>query len=153
VAPSDGIAKRRADVPESSLRNGGESPPPVPRGKGGLAFHAISQKLARLEEHLRDVETKLHPVLAGVQADWIESARNLVHYAALRQHDLRELQLLLQQHGLSSLGRSESFVMASLLELRMRVAEAHSRGRPRSSFCTAIRGTRSGPSPRGGTST
>jgi pyruvate kinase len=66
----------------------------------------------------------MQPVLAGVHVDWVESARNLVHYAALRQHDLRELQLLLQQHGLSSLGRCESFVMASLLEVRMRVAEA-----------------------------
>jgi pyruvate kinase len=110
-------------VPRLSLRRAGESPP-VPRSQGDLAFHAIAQKLARLEEHVRDVEVKLHPVLAGVHSDWVESARNLVHYAALRQHDLRELQLLLQQHGLSSLGRSESFVMASLLEVRMRVAAA-----------------------------
>lgn len=57
-------------------------------------------------------------MLGAVRPEWTESARNLVHYAALRQLDLRELQLLLQQHGLSSLGRSESFVMASLLEVR-----------------------------------
>ncbi len=116
---SDRTAKRRADVPQLSLHTRG-GPRTVPRSASDLAFHAITQKLARLEEHLRDVEMRLHPVLAGVHSDWIESARNLVHYAALRQHDLRELQLLLQQHGLSSLGRSESFVMASLLELRMR---------------------------------
>jgi pyruvate kinase len=92
--------------------------------EGGVAFEAIGHQLARIEEHLRQIEAKFEPVLVGVHPEWVESARNLVHYAALRQHDLRELQLLLQQHGLSSLGRSESFVMASLLEVRMRVAEA-----------------------------
>jgi pyruvate kinase len=84
---------------------------------------ALDAELATIERHLRRVETRLGRSLALVEADWHESARNLVHYTALRQLDLRELQLLLQQHGLSSLGRSESFVMASLLEVRMRIAE------------------------------
>jgi len=77
-----------------------------------------------VDAHLRRVEARLARALAVVDPEWTESARNLVHYTALRQLDLRELQLLLQQHGLSSLGRSESFVMASLLEVRQRVAEA-----------------------------
>lgn len=42
------------------------------------------------------------------------SARNLVHYMALRRHDLRHAQLLLASHGLSSLGRTESHVRESL---------------------------------------
>ena len=43
-----------------------------------------------------------------------ESAFNLVHYLAIRRHDVRELQDELARLGLSSLGRMESHVMASL---------------------------------------
>lgn len=42
------------------------------------------------------------------------SARNLLHYLALRRHDLRQLQANLASYGLSSLGRSESRVAANL---------------------------------------
>lgn len=42
------------------------------------------------------------------------SARNLVHYLALRSNDLRDLQHALAQLGLSSLGRNESHVLANL---------------------------------------
>jgi pyruvate kinase len=115
-----------AQQTNSPVREEAPRPPdaPPPRHENGLVLHAIGQQLARLEQHLRQVEATLRPTLDGVHRAWVESARNLVHYAALRQHDLRELQLLLQQRGLSSLGRSESFVMASLLEVETRVAEA-----------------------------
>lgn len=43
-----------------------------------------------------------------------ESARNLVHFLALRATDLRELQNRLAWLGISSLGRAESHVMASV---------------------------------------
>ena len=43
-----------------------------------------------------------------------DSARNLLHYLATRQRDLRELQGLLSRLGLSSLGRMESHTLASL---------------------------------------
>jgi len=106
-----------------------EAPEPVtlapdPGHESRVALRTIGEELARIEAHLRTVEAKLTPLLAAARSDWLESARNLVHYTALRQLDLRELQLLLQQQGLSSLGRSESFVMGSLLEVRLRVAEA-----------------------------
>ena len=42
------------------------------------------------------------------------SVQNLVHYLALRKRDLRDLQSRLASLGLSSLGRSESSVMAGL---------------------------------------
>ncbi|MBB6099840.1 pyruvate kinase [Deinobacterium chartae] len=42
------------------------------------------------------------------------SAQNLAHYLALRRRDLRELQAELVPWGLSSLGRSEAHVMATL---------------------------------------
>ena len=42
------------------------------------------------------------------------SVRNLLHYLALRRHDLRDLQSRLAAFGLSSLGRSESSVLAGI---------------------------------------
>lgn len=124
-----GTASRQAVV--KSARAGGHVSRPVsPRNEttpdpqsSGVPMRAISGELARIEVHLDRVEDRLRPLLDHVHPEWLESARNLVRYVALRQLDLRELQLLLQQHGLSSLGRSESFVMRSLLEVRTRVAE------------------------------
>lgn len=43
-----------------------------------------------------------------------KSARNLLHYMAFRQHELRDLQLLLSEWGLSSLGRAERKVQATV---------------------------------------
>ncbi len=48
------------------------------------------------------------------RASFLDSARNLANYLALRRHDLRDLQLALMRWGLSSLGRSESRVQATL---------------------------------------
>ncbi len=42
------------------------------------------------------------------------SAQNLAHYLALREHDLRDLQVGLMPWGLSSLGRSEARVLPNL---------------------------------------
>ncbi len=42
------------------------------------------------------------------------SVQNFLHYLALRKHDLRDLQARLAALGISSLGRSESSVMAGL---------------------------------------
>ena len=46
------------------------------------------------------------------------SARNMLHYWAIRQCDLRDLQARLTAYGLSSLGRSEPHVAATLLVVR-----------------------------------
>ncbi|MEO8103212.1 MAG: pyruvate kinase [Betaproteobacteria bacterium] len=50
----------------------------------------------------------------SVHPDFRESAANLLHYLALRRRDLRPLQLRLAALGLSSLGRAESHVLATL---------------------------------------
>jgi pyruvate kinase len=84
----------------------------------------IARQLVRLERRLVDLETEMGPSIETVAPDRRESAKNLVHYVALRQHDLRDLQLLLSQRGLSSLGRSESCVMASVLEVSQRAHES-----------------------------
>ncbi len=53
-------------------------------------------------------------MLAGLSAERRVSATNLLHYLALRRHDLRELQERLAELGLSSLGRTEGYVMTGL---------------------------------------
>ena len=52
--------------------------------------------------------------LEGVDPAFRESARNLLRYLALRQRDLRPLQRRLAALGLSSLGRAEAHVLATL---------------------------------------
>jgi pyruvate kinase len=43
-----------------------------------------------------------------------QSARNLIHYLALRRHDLRDLQEMLASQALSSLGRAEAHVKPTI---------------------------------------
>jgi pyruvate kinase len=52
--------------------------------------------------------------LDRVHANYRESASNLVHYLGLRRRDLRPLQWSLARLGLSSLGRAESHVLATV---------------------------------------
>ncbi|MFC6635482.1 pyruvate kinase [Microbulbifer taiwanensis] len=86
---------------------------------------------SRIHRNHRDVEDLLREVSA-IRADMIsgpatlqqllqrthpnyrDSARNLLHYLALRRHDLRPLQFRLASLGLSSLGRAESHVLATV---------------------------------------
>ena len=51
---------------------------------------------------------------AAVPAEHRPSAANLMHYLALRRHDIRQLQAELAALGLSSLGRTESHVISAL---------------------------------------
>ena len=65
----------------------------------------------------RDAEGKWREMrdrLANLDPTNLSSARNLLHYLALRRHDIRELQNNLARNGISSLGRSESHVMSNL---------------------------------------
>lgn len=78
-------------------------------------------ELCALREALRALQAALHAAaaraaagIADVHADFADSALNLVHYLALRCHDLRPLQQQLTALGLSSLGRLEPHVLASL---------------------------------------
>jgi len=70
---------------------------------------------------LMDIRAEMIAETAGCQQriDQVEgnnrdSARNMLHYLALRRRDLRPLQLKLAALGLSSLGRAESHVLATI---------------------------------------
>ena len=71
-------------------------------------------KLWSLRESMLEYEKILAPWLQQVHPSYRESARNLIHYLAMRRNDLRELQGELARMGLSSLGRAESHVLASV---------------------------------------
>jgi pyruvate kinase len=67
----------------------------------------IRLEVLQAEQHFRE---ELDCVYSGN----LQSARNLVHYLSLRRHDIRELQQDLGRLALSSLGRLESHVIATL---------------------------------------
>jgi len=67
----------------------------------------IRQDMHKLVEDSADLMQNVHP-------QHRDSARNLLHYLALRSRDLRTLQAGLAAAGLSSLGRAESHVLASV---------------------------------------
>ena len=75
---------------------------------------ALIEQLWSLRQRMLDNEAGLAPLLAGVAPGYRASARNLAHYLALRQSDRRPLQEKLAWIGVSSLGRSESHVLANL---------------------------------------
>ena len=60
------------------------------------------------------LEHEFESELGKLEDSSLNSARNLLHYMALRRQDLRHLQKDLAALGLSSLGRAESHVLGSL---------------------------------------
>ena len=67
---------------------------------------------------MEEAESQWSGWLAAVAPEHRASAQNLVHYWAMRQRDLRGLQIRLAAYGLSSLGRSEPHVEATLSVIR-----------------------------------
>lgn len=84
---------------------------------GGWDATIVNELIAQLtsiREELLRLERDLRPRLASVAAENGLGAINMVHYVGLRRRDLREIQDRLAWMGLSSLGRSESHVLANL---------------------------------------
>lgn len=70
--------------------------------------------IRKLRARIVDAEASQAAQIARVLPRHRYSATNLVHYVALRSHDMRDLQTRLTAHGLSSLGRTESHVLAGI---------------------------------------
>lgn len=99
---------------------------PVESPVGAAALESVSDALTRLRAGLIAVERRFAARCEGISAANQVSARNLLHYLALRREDLRPLQADLAALGLSSLGRAESAVLASVdtvLEVVRRLAD------------------------------
>jgi pyruvate kinase len=78
------------------------------------AIAALIDELWVLRKALRAHEIRLSPWLRNVDLAHRPSAINLSHYLAMRRIELRPLQERLAGLGVSSLGRSESHVLANL---------------------------------------
>ncbi len=70
-------------------------------------LNAIRAEMVRMEH-------RFNRELGLLQPNFNYSARNLLHYVALRRRDVRDLQQKLAMLGISSLGRSEAHVMANI---------------------------------------
>ena len=79
-----------------------------------LEIESIIARLQPIRLEVLKSEEHFCQELDRVYSGNLQSARNLVHYLSLRRHDIRELQEDLGRLALSSLGRLESHVMATL---------------------------------------
>lgn len=77
--------------------------------------HELEAQLVEIEAGLRRLEETHRDDIASVHPAHAWDALNLIHYVALRRQDERELQWHLTRRGLSSLGRCEPYVHATVL--------------------------------------
>ena len=88
----------------------------VPAGDGER--RALVDDLAYLEDAMSRRESRCAEEIALVHPDHLADAVNLTHYLALRRCDVRSLQRRLGERGLSSLGRCEPHVLATVESVR-----------------------------------
>ncbi|MCA9641653.1 MAG: pyruvate kinase [Polyangiaceae bacterium] len=84
----------------------------------------VRDRLQEIEQRMLGLETEMQTALDRIPSERRDSARNLVHYIALRQQDLRDLQVELADLGLSSLGRLEGCVLGTIRSVLDRTREA-----------------------------
>ena len=83
-------------------------------GPGSADIEGVLSELMAIRADMVAGLAMSQPHLAKVHVNYRDSARNLLHYLALRRRDLRPLQMRLATLGLSSLGRAESHVLATV---------------------------------------
>lgn len=100
------------------MRRGAAKPPPADR-----RWQGSTSDIRGLLEHMQTLRDAVRAAGAALGKNWrphlrkreyFPSAANLAAYIGLRRHDLRAIQVRLATLGLSSLGRCEGHVMASL---------------------------------------
>lgn len=74
----------------------------------------LLKQLRALRSEMLELETTILAEQCDLTEAHRESAKNLLHYLALRRHDLRHIQDSLAVQGLSSLGRAEAHVRANV---------------------------------------
>jgi pyruvate kinase len=87
-----------------------DAPPAFQAGE----IEAVLAELLRIRKEVMADAARATPLLERIHPQYRASARNLLHYLTLRRRDLRRLQQRLASMGLSSLGRAESHVLATL---------------------------------------
>jgi len=79
-------------------------------------FHLgkLIDEVSIIRTEMMNLELQRSALLATLHPTFQKSGANLLHYLSLRHHDIRPLQEKLANLGLSSLGRTEAHVLASL---------------------------------------
>lgn len=102
--------------------------------KAAVKEHRVLETLESDVRRLRDAmlaaEVERAAEIAATHPAHRRSAANLVHYLELRHHDVRDLQARLAAAGLSSLGRSEAHVLATVEEVLSVLARLNKREPP-----------------------
>src|SRR5262245_60771759 len=106
MGESLGLLRRRSNLTAETTNNSVSR-----RGEG---IESALQELTAIRADIVAEPALPQQRLDQVHANYRDSARNLLHYLALRRRDLRPLQLRLAALGLSSLGRAESHVLATV---------------------------------------
>ncbi|MBX9851372.1 MAG: hypothetical protein K2X86_06390, partial [Cytophagaceae bacterium] len=75
----------------------------------------LIRNLSSIITHTQTLEKSFSSEIYSSHPLFRKSARNLLHYLALRNFDIREIQQKLAALGLSSLGRAEAHVYSSLV--------------------------------------
>jgi pyruvate kinase len=89
----------------------------------------LTGELTKIHEEMSTLESDSLSNDVALDPTYRQSARNLIHYVALRRHDIRRLQEALTSLGLSSLGRSETHIKLAVeivLSLLHRLTGQHS---------------------------
>ena len=77
-------------------------------------IESVRRELTLIREEMVAEVARSQSHLHAVHPNYEASAKNLLHYLALRRRDLRSLQRRLAGLGLSSLGRAESHVLSTV---------------------------------------
>ncbi|MEM8938394.1 MAG: pyruvate kinase [Bacteroidota bacterium] len=80
---------------------------------------SLIKRIEQIQDDIEKEELECQQRLAKVDPIYKRSAKNLIHYNALRKHDIREVQKKLKNLGMSRLANSSSHVLASLLSNKL----------------------------------
>lgn len=106
------------------------APPSADEAQGPAYLEALAAELDALRLAMEALERRHSADILRAAPGSRASARNLVHYLALRSRDIRPLQDRLARAGLSSLGRSEPHVLVAVERVRGLIARALGRALP-----------------------
>lgn len=85
-----------------------------PGSVGAKSLYELREALTRIRTAMLALEKGHASTLDVLAPEHQLSARNLLHYVALRKADLRSVQTQLAATGLSSIGRSEAYALSSV---------------------------------------
>lgn len=116
ASPSGGVHLRRAvwHVQQVTVVQGEQPVRTMPTRLQPVLLKRLHGEVLALLEATSTLEREMQRDVDSVPAEQRASARNLIHYLAIRRHDIRALQVELGHLGLSSLGRLEAHVAAGL---------------------------------------